>query len=70
MKVRNISIKQKRVEAKMTQAELAKKIGIGQSAISQWEAGATAPRLEKLKLMSELFGCAIDDLVSEEGNAK
>ena len=66
MKVRKISIKRQRKQANMTQAELAERIGVVQSAISQWEAGATAPRLDKLKLMSELFGCAIDDLVAEE----
>jgi len=47
----------------MTQAELAKKIGVGQSAISQWENGYVAPRLDKLKLMADLFGCTLDELV-------
>lgn len=41
-----------REQMKMTQKDLAKRLRIGQSAISQWESGATLPDIEnRLRLM-------------------
>ena len=62
----SISIRQKRTEAKMTQAELAKELGVYQSAITQWENGVTSPRLDKLQAMATLFKCSIDELVRKD----
>lgn len=50
----------------MTQAELAKELGVYQSAITQWENGLTSPRLDKLQAMAALFKCSIDELVRED----
>lgn len=66
LEVISISIRQKRTEAKMTQAELAKELGVYQSAITQWENGLTSPRLDKLQAMAALFKCSIDELVRKE----
>lgn len=62
-----ISIRTKRVAAKLTQAELAKRLGVYQGAVSQWESGMTNPKLDKLKAMAELFGCTLDELLREDG---
>ena len=62
----SISIRKKRIEAKMTQAELAKALGVYQSAITQWENGMTSPRLDKLQAMAALFKCSIDELVRKD----
>jgi transcriptional regulator with XRE-family HTH domain len=64
--VRNISIKQKRLDARLTQAELARLIGVGQSAVAQWEAGTNNPRLVVLKRMAEVLKCSIDDLAEPD----
>lgn len=56
-----------RKEAKITQAELAVRLGVTQSAISQWESGTTLPEVGKLVKMSQLFGCTVDDLLVKEG---
>lgn len=50
----------------MTQAELAKALGVYQSAITQWENGLTSPRLDKLQAMAALFKCSIDELVGKD----
>ena len=62
-----ISIRTKRVAAKLTQAELAKRLGVYQGAVSQWESGMTNPKLDKLKAMAEFFGCTLDELLREDG---
>lgn len=62
-----ISIRTKRVAAKLTQAELAKRLGVYQGAVSQWESGMTNPKLDKLIAMAELFGCTLDELLREDG---
>ena len=64
--VRNISIRRKRTEANMTQVELAKALGVNQSAVTQWESGLTSPRLDKLQAMAALFKCSLDELVRED----
>ena len=62
-----ISIRTKRVAAKLTQAELAKRLGVYQGVVSQWESGMTNPKLDKLKAMAEFFGCTLDELLREDG---
>ena len=64
--MKSISIRQQRIKAGLTQSELGKRIGIGQSAIAQWEGGVTSPRVDKLLLMATIFGCTVDDLVRKE----
>ena len=61
-----VRIEQFRKRAKITQAELASKLGVTQSAISQWESGATQPEVGKLLKMSEIFGCTVDELLKED----
>ena len=61
-----VRIEQFRKRAKITQVELANKLGVTQSAISQWESGATQPEVGKLLKMSEIFGCTVDELLKED----
>ena len=41
----------------MTQAELAKKLGVGTTSVSNWVLGIKTPRMDKLDKMCELFHC-------------
>ena len=45
-----------RIDADMTQAELAKKSGVRQSNISRIEAGAVIPRLDTLEKLAQAMG--------------
>ena len=47
----------------LTQCQLAKKIKVDQTAISQWERGITRPSLNNLLMLSEILDCDIDKLV-------
>ncbi len=50
------ALMQARVDADMTQAELAKKSGIRQSNISRIESGAVLPRLDTLETLARAMG--------------
>lgn len=49
----------------MTQVELAKKLGVGTTSVSDWVNGRKSPRTSKIDAMCELFGCSRSDLVED-----
>ncbi len=51
---------------KLTQEDVAVKVGVTRQAVAKWESGDTVPDLEKTKLLAELFGVSIDDLANYE----
>ena len=55
-------IKEMRIAAGLTQAELAAKINVNQTAVSQWERGTALPSCDKLPEIAEALGCTIDEL--------
>ena len=55
-----ISIKAARVNAEMTQEELADKLGVNKTTIINWESGKSEPAWSQLKRISELSGIPID----------
>lgn len=52
-----------RKNAKLTQTQLAEKIGVSQKDISRWENGIVKPSVSSLKQLSEALGCKVDDLI-------
>ena len=59
-------LKDLRQDRKLSQVELASKIGVGKSIISLWEKSECEPTLSKLILLSEYFGVTIDYLAGKE----
>jgi len=57
------SIKQARKEAKISQMELAKRIGVTHAAISFWENGVNIPNVKDCWLLANELGISIDELV-------
>lgn len=51
-----------RKAAKLSQTELASKIGVGQSAIAAWETGVAYPSADKLPAIASALSCTIDEL--------
>lgn len=49
-------IKQLRKEKKLTQEELAEKIGISKRTLANWEDGVPSIKENKLKILCEIFG--------------
>lgn len=49
---------------RMTQEEIAEKVGVFRQAVAKWEAGETVPDLEKCKVLAEIFEVSLDDLAN------
>ena len=47
----------------LTQYDAAKKLGISQAAISSYERGVKAPRVNVVANMAQLYGCSIEELL-------
>jgi len=56
-------IAQLRKQNKLTQEELANKLGITAQAISKWENGHTLPETALLPVLSKSFDCSIDSIL-------
>ncbi|MBQ7799602.1 MAG: helix-turn-helix transcriptional regulator [Oscillospiraceae bacterium] len=59
-------LKRVREAAKMTQTELADKIGVKPNAVSQYESGVRAPRAALLPKIAQVLGCTVDELLQEQ----
>lgn len=53
---------------KMTQEELAEKLGVSRQTISKWELDVVYPEINKLVELCNLFSCSLDELVREDMN--
>lgn len=51
-----------RLQKKMTQQQVADKVGVHYSHISHWESGRRIPHLKYLSSLSEIYGVSLDDL--------
>ena len=49
-----------------SQDELAERIGVSRQTLSKYETGESLPDIEKCKMMADIFGVTVDDLVSYE----
>lgn len=49
-----------------SQEELAEKLNVSRQAVSKWEGAQSTPDLEKILLMSKIFGVTTDFLVKDE----
>lgn len=48
----------------MSQEELADRIGVSRQTLSKYETGESLPDIEKCRLLAEVFGVTIDDLLN------
>jgi transcriptional regulator with XRE-family HTH domain len=55
-----------REKAGMTQNEVAKALGVNQSAVSFWESGRNQPRGKQMVKLAKLYGVTVDELLREE----
>lgn len=64
----NFSTKFRLLRAKsgLTQAELADKLGLTYSSVSQWESGRATPRTPILRQLADLFNTTVADLMGED----
>ena len=60
------ALKNHRVTQQMSQEEVATKILVTRTSISNWESGKTVPDSLNLLKLSTLYGCSVDELLKKE----
>ena len=55
-----------RKQKKLSQEELAYKLGVSRQAVSKWESGAAYPETEKILAICKIFDCSLDELMNED----
>lgn len=55
-------IKELRIQNGLLQAQLAERMGVLQTAVSNWENEVALPKARQLPLLAKVFGCSIDEL--------
>lgn len=61
-----MSFKEQRKRAGLTQMEVAKQLGVTDSAVNQWETGKTTPNTKRLSELARLYNCTVDELLRGE----
>ena len=59
-------LKDLRGKFRLTQAELAERLGVSQQTVARWERGGAEPSLAALRDLATLLGTSVDDLVEFE----
>ena len=65
MKIGEI-IKELRAERGLSQAALAKEIGVSQKAVDYWERGINEPKASYIVALAEFFGVSSDELLGRK----
>ena len=57
-------IQERRIDAKITQEELAKKMHVSSTTIDKWEKGKVLPNIKKLEKLAIVLGTSIVEMLS------
>lgn len=52
----------------MSQEHLAYKLSVSRQAVSKWESGQGYPEVDKIIMISDIFGVSLDDLLKGDNN--
>lgn len=61
-----MSFRKLRQAARMTQADVAKALGVDQSSVAHWDCGRTRPRVYMLPKVAALYGCTVEELLAPD----
>ncbi|MDE7234292.1 MAG: helix-turn-helix domain-containing protein [Ruminiclostridium sp.] len=65
-----IRIQQLRINSGLTQEKLAEMLGVSRQSVSKWEMEQSLPEVDKIVLMSKLFGVGTNEILLEEADVK
>ena len=65
-----IRLKELREKAGYSQQSFADAIGVKQSTVGNWEAGAREPKLEVMQKLADLFDVSVDYLIGRDNTPK
>ena len=60
-----MKLKERRVDAGLTQDELARKSRVSRSTIINYEQGHRTPRITELKRICDALGCAVSEVLGD-----
>lgn len=58
-----MAVNKLRESAKLTQEEMAEKVGVNRTTVSMWETGKAYPRPDKLLKLEKLLGVPAGDII-------
>ena len=61
-----LKLKELREEKKLSQAQLAKELGVAVSSVGMWESTKRIPPAQRLQGIAEYFGVTVDELIGYE----
>lgn len=61
-----MGFKRARERTGMSQAAAARKLGVSAGCVGQWEIGYSRPRAALLPRVAELYGCALEELLTPD----
>lgn len=59
-------IRELRLKNGLTQAQLAKEVGVTRASVYKWETLGAIPRFQLFPLLKKALACSTDDLLSKE----
>ena len=59
-----------RLKKRMSQRQMADKLGVTQQAVAKWETGKSMPRADMLPQLASILGCTVDELLRNADETK
>ena len=63
-------IRQLRKQHHITQAQLAEKLNVTQTSVSQWESGRNFPDIKTARKLADYFGASLDQILAPHSKSK
>jgi len=63
-----LTLKAARVNANLTQQELAKQVGVSKDTVGKWERGLTFPNIQKIPLLEKAFNLKYESIIFLSNN--
>lgn len=62
------NIKRMRLDEGLTQEQLAERLGVTRSTVTQWETGWSQPRMGAISKLASVFGVSVSEMVEDRNN--